>query len=315
MGNETLTEVGPLHKRSLRLMGNIFSFSIVASNEAFATECLDAAVSEIRRIERLLTTFDGDSQTNRVNASAGLGPVQVDAEVFALIKRSINISNLTQGAFDLTYGSIDKSLWNFDVNMTALPDPSLAKEAVRLINYGNIILDEKECTVFLKHRGMRIGFGGIGKGYAADRARDVLKAQGISGGIVNAAGDLTTWGRQSSGKAWTIGIADPNTKSPFSYLDLTDLSMATSGDYEKFVTIGGKRYSHTISPKTGMPVSGIKSVTIISPIAELSDAMTTPVMVMGVQTGLHMINQMNQIACIIVDDKNQIHTSINISIH
>lgn len=315
MKNETLPEVSTLHKRSLRLMGNTFSFSIVAGDETFAAESLDAAVSEIRRIERLLTTFDSDSQTNRVNARAGLGPVQVDAEVFALIKRSINISNLTQGAFDLTYGSIDKSLWNFDVNMTALPDPALAKEAVRLISYRNIILDEKECTVFLKHRGMRIGFGGIGKGYAADRARDVLKARGISGGIVNAAGDLTTWGRQPNGNAWTIGIADPNTKSPFSYLDLTDLSMATSGDYEKFVTIGGKRYSHTISPKTGMPVSGIKSVTIISPIAELSDAMTTPVMVMGVQTGLHMINQMNQIACILVDDDNQIHTSTNISIH
>lgn len=310
-----LPEVSTCYKRSLRLMGNIFNITVVAENETVANEGLDAAIAEIQRIERLLTTFDDRSQINRVNASAGLTPVQVDAEVFELIKRSINISILTQGAFDITYGSIDKSLWNFDVNMTALPEPSLAKKAVGLINYRNIVLNEKACAVFLKHRGMRIGFGGIGKGYAADRAREVLKTRGISAGIVNASGDLTTWGLQPDGKAWTIGIADPNTRFPFSYLDLTDLSMATSGDYEKYATIGGRRYSHTINPRTGMPVSGIKSVTVISPIAELSDALTTPIMVMGVRTGLDMINQMKHIACIIVDDDDQIHTSHNISLH
>jgi thiamine biosynthesis lipoprotein len=315
MVNDTPQPVDNLHRRSLRLMGNMFSLSIVADEEEYATHCLDAAIAEIQRIERLLTTFDEKSQTNQINAHAGISPVPVDTEVFELIKRTIGISKLTQGAFDITYGSIDKSLWNFNSNMTELPDPATARKMVKLIDYNNIVLDEEKHSVFLRHRGMRIGFGGIGKGYAADRARDVLKALGISSGIVNAAGDLTVWGRQPNGNAWTIGIADPNTRSPFSYLNVTNMSVATSGDYEKFVTIGGKRYSHTINPKTGLPVSGIKSVTVISPIAELSDAIATPVMVMGVAAGMDMINQMKQIACIIVDEDDAIHSSNNISIH
>jgi thiamine biosynthesis lipoprotein len=161
---------------------------------------------------------------------------------------------------------------------------------------------------------MRIGFGGIGKGYAADRAKQVLMSKGISSGIVNASGDLSAWGTQQNGKPWTIGIADPETKSPFSYVNITNMAVATSGNYEKFATINGQRYSHTIDPRTGFPVSGIKSVTIISPFAELSDAMATPVTVMGTRVGLDLINQMDSIACIIIDDANKIQHSNNIQL-
>ena len=304
-----------IHKRSLRLMGNAFTFSVVAEDKVWADHCLDAAIKEVQRIEKLLTTFNDTSQANKINANAGIEPVMVDIEVFEIIKRSIRISQLTQGAFDITYGSIDKRLWNFDRTMTSLPDKETARRMVRLINYQNIILNDEQRTVFLKHEGMRIGFGGIGKGYAADQAKQVLLNLGVTSGVVNAAGDLTVWGNQPDGKPWTVGIADPNTKIPFSYITLNNMSVATSGDYEKFVTINGIRYSHTIDPKTGLPVHGIKSVTIISPYAELSDAMATPVTVMGSKAGLDMINQMKNIACIIVDDDDQIFTSNNISIH
>jgi len=141
-----------------------------------------------------------------------------------------------------------------------------------------------------------------------------LQRKGVSSGIVNAAGDLTAWGQQPNGKPWTIGIADPNaSKHAFSFLDITNTSVATSGNYEKFVMIGGKRYSHTIDPKTGLPVRGIKSVTIICPNAEIADAMTTPVMIMGIKPGLNMINQIKGIACIIIDDNDIIYTSKNIN--
>ncbi|HYC29602.1 MAG TPA: FAD:protein FMN transferase, partial [Chitinophagaceae bacterium] len=276
-------------------------------------QCIDDAVEEIRRIERLLTTFDESSQTNLINRNAGIAPVQVDKEVFDLIERSKRISSLTQGAFDITYGSIDKRLWNFDKTMTSLPDAQTAKQMVRLINYRNIILDEGNCTVFLKEKGMRIGFGGIGKGYAAEMAKRLLQQRGVESGIVNAAGDLTAWGYQPNGKPWTIGIADPNAaRNAFSYLDITNTSIATSGNYEKFVMIDGKKYSHTIDPKTGLPVRGIKSVTIICPNAEIADAMATPVMIMGAKVGLDMIDQINGLACIIVDDNDAVHTSKNI---
>jgi len=296
-------------------MGNRFEITIVDDErkEKQAEEHIEAAVAEIRRIEKLLTTFQEDSQTNRINANAGIRPVIVDREVFDLITRSRRISEITQGAFDISYGSVDKSLWNFDRNMTTLPDPALARKMVRLINYRNIILNERKSTVFLKEKGMRIGFGGIGKGYAAERAKELLKQRGVESGIVNAAGDLTAWGLQPDGKPWTIGIADPDSaRHPFSYLQISDLAVATSGNYEKYVIINGRRYSHTIDPKTGLPVHGIKSVTIFSPNAEIADAMATPVMIMGITVGLHMINQIRGVECIIIDEEGIIHTSKNI---
>jgi thiamine biosynthesis lipoprotein len=313
--NVLLAAQETMHRRTCKLMGNIFSMAVVAEDVAWAGHCMDLAVQEISRIESLLTTFRDESQTQAINQQAGIRPVRVDREVFDLIVRSIRISELTQGAFDITYGSVDKRLWNFDRSMTSLPDPAIARQAVRLINYQNIILDEANSTVFLKHAGMRIGFGGIGKGYAADRAKQLLVSLGVRSGVVNAAGDLTVWGKQAGGKPWTVGIADPDTKVPFSSLTLTDSAIATSGNYEKYVVIDGKRYSHTIDPNTGLPVRGIKSVSVISPMAELSDALATPVTVMGRRAGLNMINQMKGVACIIIDDDNQLFTSKNISLH
>jgi len=304
-----------LFKQVHKLMGNRFEITVVAGDEDWANERINEAVNEIRRIEKLFTTFSDDSQTNRINANAGIRPVRVDKEVFDLVHRSKKISQLTQGAFDITYGSVDKCLWNFDKNMTSLPDAAIAKRMVRLINYRNVLLDEINCTVYLREKGMRIGFGGIGKGYAAEMARRLLQQQGVKSGVVNAAGDLAVWGNQPNGKPWTIGIANPDMKhTAFSHLDITNVAVATSGNYEKYATINGKRYSHTIDPKTGLPAGGIKSVTIICSNAEIADAMATPVMIMGIKAGLNLVNQMKQIACIIIDDNNIIHTSKNIQL-
>lgn len=301
--------------RILKLMGNRFEFTVIVENEQEGNLAIDAAIAEVRRIEYLLTTFSDLSQTSLINEKAGLEPVKVDDEVVTLIERSIRISEITDGAFDITYGSIDKRLWNFDLSMTSLPDEKTALESVGLIDYRNVILDREKSTVFLKNRGMRIGFGGIGKGYAADKAKVVLQKLGIKSGIVNAAGDLVTWGTQANGHPWTVGIADPEqTNRPFSSLKVSDMAIATSGSYEKYVTIDGKRYSHTIDPKTGMPVSGVKSVSIICPSAELADALATPVVVMGIKVGLGLINQIKQVACIVIDDNDRVFTSNNINV-
>lgn len=300
-------------RRGEKLMGNAFDITVVGEDKLWAEERIDAAIGEIRRIEQLLTTFSEDSETNRVNANAGIQPVQVCRETFGLIERSLRISAITNGAFDITYGSVDKRLWNFDRNMTSLPDAETAKEMVRLINYRNVLLDGNECTVLLKEVGMCIGFGGIGKGYAAEMAKRLLLQQGVANGVVNASGDISTWGNQADGKPWTIGIADPDhAGQPFSYLNISNMAIATSGNYEKYVIIGGKKYSHTINPKTGLPVTGIKSVTIICPNAEIADAMATPVTIMGVRAGLDMVNQIDNLACIIIDDNNKVYSSKNI---
>ena len=298
-----------------RLMGNTFQITVVAEDESWAHQKIAIAIDEIKRIEKLFTTFNENSQTNLINQNAGIQPVKVDKEVFDLIVRSIKISKITDGAFDITYGSIDKRLWNFDKTMTALPDETIAKSMIRLINYQHIILDADNCTVMLQAVGMRIGFGGIAKGYAAEMAKVILKKAGVISGIVNASGDLTTWGLQANGKPWTIGIASPDNKHlPFSYMNITDMAVATSGNYEKYITINGKKYSHTINPKTGLPVTGIKSVTIISPNAEIADAMATPVTIMGIKAGINLVNQIQQLACIIIDDNNKIYTSKNINL-
>ena len=294
-------------------MGNRFQISSVSKRETSANESIDAAVSEIQRIEKLLTTFSEESETALINRNAGISPVQVSRETFELIERSVRLSIVTQGAFDITYGSVDKRLWNFDTTMKSLPDKESAKKMVRLVDYRNIVLDKEKTTIFLKMEGMRIGFGGIGKGYAADRAKQVMLDLGIESGIVNASGDLTAWGSQPDGKPWTIGIVNPNAaKEIFSCLNVSDMALATSGNYEKYVTIQGKKYSHTINPRTGLPVTGIKSVTILTRNAEVADAMATPVMVMGTTAGLDMINQIKDIEAIIVDDNNHLFTSRNI---
>ena len=303
-------------KKNIRLMGNQFEFTLIDENENNANETFEIAIQEIKRIETLLTTFSDTSITYKINENAGISAVSVDDEVFQLIKRCQFISKITQGAFDISYGSLDKRFWNFDLNMTSLPDPKVAKKAVELINYENIILDENHKTVFLKNKGMRIGFGGIGKGYAAEMAKKKLIENNVLNGIVNASGDLTAWGFQENGEAWTIGVADPNQrKSIFSTFKITNKAVATSGNYEKFITINNKRYSHTIDPKTGYPISGIKSVTILAENAEIADALATPVTVMGIEVGMNFINQLKTIGCIIIDDNDKSYFSNNITIN
>lgn len=304
-----------MYRETHQLMGNRFEISVVTTDDDWARERVEEAVEEIRRIERLLTTYSDNSETAAINASAGIAPVKVSGETFQLIKRSLEISALTQGAFDITYGSVDKSLWNFDRQMKSLPDPQTAKAMVRLINYRNVILDAATSTVFLRENGMRIGFGGIGKGYAAEQAKDLLIRNGVESGVVNASGDLAAWGLQPDGKPWTVGIAHPDAaETPFSFMQISGKAVATSGNYEKFVMINGKKYSHTINPRTGLPVTGIKSVTIISPNAELSDALATPVTIMGIEAGLYLVNQLPGVECIIIDDNNKLYTSSNIHI-
>lgn len=302
-------------RKPQKLMGNAFEITVVDNHENTAYQHIEAAVAEIQRIEKLLTTFSENSQTSMINHYAGIQPVKVDREVFDLIERSLRISRITDGYFDISYGGIDKSFWNFDRNMKQLPDPKLIKDHLKLVNYENILLNPEDQTVFLKEKGMRIGFGGIGKGYAAEMAKRLLQKRGVQSGIVNASGDLTTWGMQSNGKPWTVGIADPDhVKQPFSYMNITDMAVATSGNYEKFVMINDKKYSHTINPKTGMPVSGVKSVTIFCPNAEIADAMATPVGIMGIKAALDLVNQIHQLECIIIDDDNTVYSSQNINL-
>lgn len=300
-------------KQEALLMGNRFELTALHPDPVHAARAIEAGIEEIRRIEALFSTYRADSETNRINAAAGIKPVVVSDEMIDLIERSNRISEITQGAFDITYGSIDKQFWNFDTAMKALPPRGEARKRTRLVNYRNVVIDREQHTVWLRYAGMRIGFGGIGKGYAAEAAKQLMQQQGIESGIVNASGDLAVWGEQASGEAWTVGIVHPDASGlPFALMEMRDSAVATSGNYEKFVMIGGKRYSHTIDPRSGYPVTGIKSVTIFSPNAEVCDALATPVTIMGVEAGLYLINQLNGVEAVVIDDQNRLYSSANI---
>lgn len=300
------------HKRTLKLMGSRFDITVVAKDTVTANNFIDLAVEEIVRIERLISSWDPNSQTSLINTNSGISPVAVDSELFNLIGRAHKISKLTNGAFDISYASMDR-IWKFDGSMTQMPSEEEVRESVAKVGYENIILDSKNKTVFLKLLGMKIGFGAIGKGYAADKAKALLMEKGVSGGIINASGDLTTWGKQYDGKDWMVAITNPLNKSHvFSWLPIIDAAVVTSGNYEKYVEFDGKRYTHIIDPRTGYPSTGILSVSVFTKNAELADALSTSVFVMGVTAGLDFINQLNGVECVIVDDKNAIHTSNNI---
>jgi len=275
---------------------------------------LSTAVAEISRVEKLISSWDANSQTSDINKHAGIAPVKVDAELFNLIERAISISKLTDGAFDISYASMDK-IWKFDGSMTVMPSETAITASVEKVGYQKVVLDKKNSTVFLQVKGMKIGFGAIGKGYAADKAKALLISKGVSSGIINASGDMNTWGKQASGDDWKVAITNPMNKNKvFALLPITNGAVVTSGNYEKYVNFNGKRYTHIIDPRTGYPSTGIISVTVFAPKAELADALATSVFVMGKEAGLDRINQIPQIECIIIDDKGNIEKSTNIEI-
>jgi len=295
-------------------MGSRFDVTVVANDSIEGNKHIDTAVGEITRIEKLISSWDANSQTSEINRNAGIKPVTVDAELFQLIERAIGISKLTDGAFDISYASMDR-IWQFDGSMTEMPSEEEIKASVSKVGFQNIILDKAKSTVFLKLEGMKIGFGAIGKGYAADKAKDLLISKGVPSGIINASGDMNTWGKQPNGKEWKVAITNPMDKNKvFALLPITNGAVVTSGNYEKFVNFNGKRYTHIIDPRTGYPSSGIISVTVFAPKAELADALATSVFVMGKEAGLDRINQLPKIECIIIDDKGNITKSKNIEI-
>jgi FAD:protein FMN transferase len=194
--------------------------------------------------------------------------------------------------------------------MSEMPSAEAIKKSVVKVGYQNIILNKEKSTVFLKLKGMKIGFGAIGKGYAADKAKALLQNMGVKAGVINASGDMNTWGVQADEKPWKVGITNPvNKEKVFSWFNLTDDAVVTSGNYEKYVKFNGVTYTHIIDPRTGYPAHGIYSATVFSKSAELSDALATSIFVMGVETGLDFINQLNGVECVIVDENLRLHFS------
>lgn len=297
-------------------MGCGFEITAVATTDTLAWRAVEAGISEISRIEKLISSWDQNSQTSKINRMAGVEPVHVDRELYDLIYRSKKVSRITGGAFDISFASMEK-IWKFDGTTQDFPDSLVVAEASSKIDWQKIVLDIKDTSVFLQEKGMRIGFGAIGKGYAANRAKKIMsEITGVKGGVVNASGDLLAWGVTNKSDYWKIQIADPkNKQKSLGSINLNDMAIVTSGDYEKYFISNGVRQAHIINPKTGYPATGIKSVTIICPDAELADALATSVFVLGKDQGLELVNSLNNIECLIVTDTDNILTSNNLELN
>jgi FAD:protein FMN transferase len=283
---KTLRNDSNIFRHDAWLMGNQFEISVVGNNSVQAGEQINAAIAEINRVERLLSGLTDNSQVNEINRNAGIKPVKVDAEIFRLIDRALQISELTHGAYDITYSTDKSSSHN---------------------NYQSVILDPVNVTVFLSAQNIRISLASLSKGYAADRAKYALQLAGVSSGVINAGGDMLTWGAQPNHEPWTIATADPELQNhPYANTAISNMCISTAIDADKQAAANTKQ---PINAKNGFPVSSIMSVSVISPTAELSGALTAPVMAMGVNASLYLVNKLNQISCIIVDDHNRVYAS------
>jgi thiamine biosynthesis lipoprotein len=288
------------------IMGTRIRVELFHPDAAVARQGVATVLAEMRRIDAAMSPYIESSELSRVNREAGQSPVAVSEELFSLIERSLYFSNLTGGAFDITFASAG---FLYDYRRHERPDAARLGEAVQLINYRNLALDKARQTVAFGRPGMRIDLGGIAKGHAVDRSIELLRALGIRQALVTAGGDSRVIGERW-GRPWTIGVRDPrNADGLVAVLPLQDVAVSTSGDYQRYFEEDGVRYHHIIDPGSGDSARELRSVTIIAPDATTADALSTSVFVLGTGPGLKLIDRLEDIDAILVDREGRLHYS------
>ncbi len=298
------------HKRLL-LMGCSFEFTVIHEDSSLCKTALTTAIQEVERIENLVSSWKHTSETSRINQKASTDSIKIDNELYQLIARSKKVSQLTKEAFSICFASV-YHLYNFERDTIDFPSIDSLQHYRKLTSSNNIFLKENnfiQLSAFSK-----ISFGAIAKGYAADRVKAKLISLGIKNACINASGDLTVWGKNIDGKAWNIGITNPQNKETILLqLPLDNNSIVTSGDYENyFLTKDGEHHSHIIDPRTCLPVTNRLSVSVISSSTEFSDALATAICVMGIEEGLALVNKLKRVEAIIIDQNHEVYYSRHI---
>jgi thiamine biosynthesis lipoprotein len=294
-------------KRVRPSMGTYVEITFSGISEAQANRAADAVFAELDRIERLMSEWRPDSELSAVNAAAGERPVVVERELLDLVARAVEFSEKTKGAFDPTFAAM-WGLWTFgDDGVTTLPDPEEVGRRRALIDRRRVKLDPSKSTIFLEAKGMKLGLGGIAKGYATDRAVALLREHGARHFLLKAGGELFASGR-NGGQRWRVGLRDPRSEGHFAEIELEDLSFGTSGDYERFFLANGVRYHHIIDPKTGYPATQSRSATVLAKDAITSDALSKALFILGPEEGMALMEAMGVEAVLVTADNRVLST-------
>ncbi len=309
--------VSHVFARTYHAMGTDVVLTAYTLNDALAETAFVAAFDELRRIERLMTDWEWPGQPPsdvlRVNAAAGRDAVKVADETFEVIAKAQEMSRLSDGAFDITYAAM-RGLWKFDEDLEKrVPAATEIARRRRLIGWRHVLLNPAAKTVKLRRPGMRLGLGGIAKGYAVDRAAAILRARGLADFMVQAGGDLFVSGQKGSAN-WMVGVRDPRggPRDVIATMPIKDQAFSTAGDYERAFVLDGKRYHHIIDPKTGYPATASRGVTILAPNAFLADALDDAVFILGPKKGLALCARFPDTAVVVVDAQNKVWKSASL---
>jgi thiamine biosynthesis lipoprotein len=304
-------------------MDTLVTITVVSNSQDSAEKAIDSAFSEIEKLEKLTNFFSSESEVSLINKNAGISGVKVSPDILDIVEKALLVSEKTRGAFDVTIGPV---MTIYDFYKKIRPEQDTIKKNLPLVNYRGLIIDKNKSTVFLRKKGMLIDLGGIAKGYAADKAVETLKRNGIHSGLVSVAGDIKAFGLKPDKRPWKIGIRSPRIptnpslvkedKEGFSddimaTIELRDMAISTSGDYERFFILGGKKYHHLLSPKTGYPAEGCQSVSVITKNGVFTDAFATGVFILGPERGMKVLEKMG-FDGVIVDSQGKVHITPNI---
>ncbi len=274
------------------IMGTEVTITVVAKSAAEGSSAIDAAMAEVKRFDRMMSLYKDDSEITKVNLAAGKNPVRVSPEMIEVVEAAQRVSDLTEGAFDVTIGPL-VVLWQMRLKEGKVPtDREIANIRPR-VNYRNIVLDKKASTIFLKEPGMIMDLGGAAKGYVADKVADLLRARGIHNAIVALAGDIRVLGRRADNSPWRIGVQHPREKDKMlTVLDLSDKYISTSGDYERYKIVHKKRYHHILDPRTGKTSEGMEAVTLVCDKGAVGDSLTTALFILGTEKGMKLVRSL-----------------------
>ena len=295
-------------KRIQMHMGTLVTVTAVASDKNVGDGAVQAAFDEIKRLEQLLSTWRSNSELSQVNAEAGRRPVQVSRETLQLIIRALDIAELTHGGFNIALGPAIEA-WSV-TERQHIPEKEELGRLKPLVDWTRIQINRQERTIYLPHKGMRIDVGGIGKGYAADRAVEQMKQAGAIGGVVALSGDIKTFGIFPGRSGFPVGIRHPRQEGVLiAMIDLMDEAISTAGDYERFFERDGIRYHHILDPQTLWPARICQSVTVIAKEGTVADGLDTGIFVLGPEQGMALVERLPNVEAIIIDDKGKMTVS------